>query len=158
MPREQLRSRLGIPQRAFDGIIEHFTRAGVIGERATVIALPEHQPSLSEAQEQAAAACLAALRAHPYSPPTGGTPGEDLLGYLEETGQVVRVADGVVFAAEAYREMTDRVVAHLRPHGTITLAQVRDMFGTSRKYAQALLEHMDAKHITRRAGDERVLR
>jgi selenocysteine-specific elongation factor len=32
------------------------------------------------------------------------------------------------------------------------------MFGTSRKYALALMEHLDAKRITRRVGDERVLR
>ena len=40
----------------------------------------------------------------------------------------------------------------------MTLAQVRDMFGTSRKYAQALLEHLDNERVTRRVGDERVLR
>ncbi|MEX0785513.1 MAG: SelB C-terminal domain-containing protein, partial [Dehalococcoidia bacterium] len=66
--------------------------------------------------------------------------------------------DGVVFAAEAYQEMVERVTEHLRSHGSITLAQVRDMFGTSRKYAQALLEHLDRERVTRRVGDERVLR
>ena len=53
--------------------------------------------------------------------------------------------------------MTGRIVAHVREHGTITLAEVRDMFGTSRKFAQALLEHLDGEHITRRTGDSRVL-
>jgi selenocysteine-specific elongation factor len=53
--------------------------------------------------------------------------------------------------------MVRRIVAHLREHGRITIAQVRDMFGTSRKYALALTEHLDQKHITRRVGDERVL-
>jgi selenocysteine-specific elongation factor len=46
----------------------------------------------------------------------------------------------------------------MRDNGSVTLAEVRDMFGTSRKYAQALLEHMDAERITRRIGDARVLR
>ena len=41
--------------------------------------------------------------------------------------------------------MVARVTEHLRAEGTVTLGQVRDMFGTSRKYAQALLEHLDAK-------------
>jgi selenocysteine-specific elongation factor len=54
--------------------------------------------------------------------------------------------------------MVDRIVAHLQANGTITLAQVRDLFGTSRKYAQVLLEHMDEERLTRRVGDERVLR
>jgi selenocysteine-specific elongation factor len=38
------------------------------------------------------------------------------------------------------------------------VAQVRDMFGTSRKYALALMEHLDDRRVTRRVGDERVLR
>ncbi|KKK54755.1 hypothetical protein LCGC14_3081480, partial [marine sediment metagenome] len=83
---------------------------------------------------------------------------DDLLSYLEERGDIVRVEEGIVFAAEAYGEMVERVVAHLKERGTVTLAQVRDMLGTSRKYAQALLEYMDQQRITRRVGDERVLR
>jgi selenocysteine-specific elongation factor len=43
-------------------------------------------------------------------------------------------------------------------NGSISLAEVRDLFGTSRKYAQALLEHLDALKLTRRAGDLRTLR
>ncbi len=66
--------------------------------------------------------------------------------------------EGIVFDAQAYREMVERVVAHLKEREKVTLAQVRDMLGTSRKYAQALLEHMDQERITRRVGDERVLR
>ena len=71
---------------------------------------------------------------------------------------IVSVGEGIVFAAEAYREMVERVVAHLNERRTVTLAQVRDLLGTSRKYAQALLEHRDEQRLTRRVGDERVLR
>ena len=39
-----------------------------------------------------------------------------------------------------------------------TLAQVRDTFGASRKYALALLEYLDERRVTKRVGDERVLR
>ncbi|MCC9076674.1 SelB C-terminal domain-containing protein [Litorilinea aerophila] len=51
-----------------------------------------------------------------------------------------------------------QVQAFLQEQGTITLAQARDLLQTSRKYAQALLEEMDARRITRREGDLRVLR
>ena len=54
--------------------------------------------------------------------------------------------------------MVEKVVAHLRERGRVTLAEARDMFGTSRKYAQALLEHLDAEKVTQRVGEERVLR
>jgi selenocysteine-specific elongation factor len=42
-------------------------------------------------------------------------------------------------------------------NGKITLAEVRDMFNTSRKYAQAVLEYMDEIKLTKRIGDDRVL-
>ena len=80
-----------------------------------------------------------------------------MLEYLRDAGRVVTAGD-ITFGAAAYAEMVERVTEHLRSEGTITLAQVRDMFGTSRKYAQALLEHLDQERVTRRVGDERVLR
>ena len=50
------------------------------------------------------------------------------------------------------------IVAVIERDGSITLAGLRDELGTSRKYAQAYLEHLDGEHITLRRGDERVLR
>jgi selenocysteine-specific elongation factor len=52
----------------------------------------------------------------------------------------------------------DLVLAHLDEHGTITLAELRDRLGTTRKFAQAWLERLDADKVTLRRGDERVLR
>lgn len=59
---------------------------------------------------------------------------------------------------DALGTVTDRLVAALERDGTITLAQARDELSTSRKYAQAYLEHLDAERVTLRRGDERVLR
>jgi selenocysteine-specific elongation factor len=98
------------------------------------------------------------LEANPYSPQPAAALPPDLLAYLADQGRVVPVGEGVVFTKEAYEAMVARVRAHLEREGTVTLAQVRDLFGTSRKYAQALLEHLDEQRITRRVGDERVLR
>ncbi len=76
---------------------------------------------------------------------------------LGRRGEVVKVNGSVVFATSVYNEMVDRVTAHIKAQDKITLAEVRDMFNTSRKYALAFLEHLDEKKITRRIGDERVL-
>jgi selenocysteine-specific elongation factor len=54
--------------------------------------------------------------------------------------------------------MIEDISAHIKSHGKITVAEVRDLFHTSRKYALALMEYLDAQKITRRIGDERVLR
>ena len=45
----------------------------------------------------------------------------------------------------------------VRETGAVTVAQVRDRFGTSRRYVLAILEHLDERRVTRRVGDERVL-
>ena len=80
-----------------------------------------------------------------------------MLNLLIRQGKVVKVSDTVVFAASSYNQMVARVTAHIKAKGKVSLAEVRDMFATSRKYAQAFLEHLDGKQITRRMGDERVL-
>jgi selenocysteine-specific elongation factor len=157
MPREELRSRMALDSRAFDGALALWQSRGDAVDVTGLVALPGHEPRPDAAQAERARELLAALRAKPFSPPAPDADGE-LLVYLEERGDVVRTEDGVVFAAEAYREMVSRVVARLEEAGTITLAEVRDLLGTSRKYAQALLERMDADGITRRAGDARSLR
>jgi len=84
--------------------------------------------------------------------------GADVLAALLERGDLVKVSDSVLFSASAYQEMTQAIVNRLQHDGHITLAQIRDMFSTSRKYAQALIEHLDDQHVTRRIGDRRILR
>jgi len=155
--REELRRRLGLESRAFDQAASLWVERGEIKEASGSVSLAGHEPRPDAAQEERARQLLAALRSQPFSPPALDGD-DDLLSYLEGRGDVVWVGEGIVFAAEAYREMVGRVVAHLRERQTVTLAQVRDLLGTSRKYAQALLEHMDEERITRRVGDERVLR
>ncbi len=158
MPREELKSRLGLNPRLFTSLLEHWLAGGVLEECGAAVAPPGHAVSLTPAQQAEADRFLAALRANPYAPAPEHVPDRELVAYLAESGAVVPVAEGIVFDAAAYREMVERIVAHLREQPTITLAQVRDLFGTSRRYAQALLEHLDDRRVTRRVGDERVLR
>ena len=98
------------------------------------------------------------LEAAPYSPPTDAPIDPEVLNLLVDEGRVARVSETVVFSASAYEDLLERVTAHLREHGEITVADVRDLFGTSRKYALALMDHLDKRRVTRRVGDARVLR
>jgi hypothetical protein len=81
-----------------------------------------------------------------------------LARYLEEQGRLVRVGDGLAVSAAAYAEARAALVAECAAAGRITLARFRDLIGVGRKTAQLLLERMDADGVTRRIGDERVLR
>jgi selenocysteine-specific elongation factor len=71
---------------------------------------------------------------------------------------LVRLRLGVYFAPEALETARQTVISHCERHGAVTIAQLRDALGTSRKHAQAILEHFDGEKVTRRRGDEHVLR
>ncbi|HEY8316858.1 MAG TPA: selenocysteine-specific translation elongation factor [Gaiellaceae bacterium] len=78
--------------------------------------------------------------------------------FLEKQGRLVRVGDGYAVSAAAYEQARAALVAECEAAGRITLARFRDLLGVGRKTAQLLLERFDADGVTRRAGDERVLR
>jgi selenocysteine-specific elongation factor len=78
--------------------------------------------------------------------------------FLEEAGRLVRVGDGYAISASAYEEARAALVTECESTGRITLARFRDLLGVGRKTAQILLERFDADGLTRRVGDERVLR
>jgi selenocysteine-specific elongation factor len=80
------------------------------------------------------------------------------LRVLEGAGQVVRVGRNLHFHPAALAELEAQVVALAERDGQVTIAGVRDELTTSRKYAQALLEHLDRTRVTRRDGDAHVLR
>lgn len=156
MPKVELGSRLkmgGYAAAAF----QIMAAQSIIADEGTLVRLPAHQIQLTQAQRAKMDTFLRSLAENPYAPPSDLIPESDLLNLLIEQRQVVRVANDVVFAASVYDEMVAKVTSRIKSQGQITLAEVRDIFQTSRKYAQALLEHLDGEKITRRTGDVRVL-
>jgi len=83
--------------------------------------------------------------------------GEAVMAVLLDRGALVQVSSEVLFLGETYAQMVETVKARLASEGSLTVAQVRDIFKASRKYALALMEHLDALGITIRVGDERRL-
>jgi selenocysteine-specific elongation factor len=77
---------------------------------------------------------------------------------LVEAGRLVRLGPDVLLLPETYDELLAWVKRTIADRGSVNVAQVRDAFDTSRKYALALLEYLDDQRITKRVGDERVLR
>jgi selenocysteine-specific elongation factor len=156
MPRVELGTRLKLGN-FINLALDDFIRQGTIVEEGAYLRLPSHRVQLTAAQQSRIDAFLKSLAASPYAPPTDAIPEPDLLNMLIGQGKVVKVSDNVVFAASAYREMLAKITNRIKDKGKITLGEVRDMFGTSRKYAQALLEYLDRGKVTRRVGDDRVL-
>jgi len=156
IPKSELSSKLKLSPGSIE--LDKLFEAGILVEDGSYVHLPSHRAQLSAQQQEKINTFLNVLKTNPFSPPGDVTLEPELLNFLIEQKQVVKVSDGVVFSAAAYETMVNKVTEHIKAKGKVTLAEVRDMLGTSRKYAQALLEHMDEKKITRRVGDERVLR
>jgi len=157
---EELRARLRLTAEIWPAVSSALEEAGVArlhgGES---VALAEHEPRFSPAQQQAVARVMEALASQPYAPPAlAELPGLDapLLEALVERGEVVRIADDVHLGRAAYDEMAAAALEMIDAAGSVTVAALRDRFGTSRKYALALLEHLDDERITRRVGDARM--
>ena len=79
---------------------------------------------------------------------------DDILNILLTEGKVVRVTEEMYTLAEYMEQAKEKIKAHLADDPLITIAQVRDMFGTSRKSAKPILEYMDALKITKKMGAE----
>ncbi len=157
-PKEEFRGRLKLSAQAFPQVMERLKEEAVVVEEGASVRLPSHTRTVSQGQQQEINAYLKALAGNPFSPPTDISILPELLSGLVEEGKVIRVSGDVVFEAGAYQKMVDQVVEEVRAEGKVTVARVRDMFKTSRKYALAFMEYLDQEKITRRVGDDRVLR
>ena len=155
MSREELRSRLGMAQREFAAVLAALDEG--LALRGDGVARAGWEPSLTAAQRRTAGELLASLTEGGAAPPRIDVDPE-LLAYLEGSGAAVDCGDGVVMASEAFESAQQAVIELLRADGTGTLADLRDALKTNRRAAQALLETLDRRGVTRREGDARVLR
>jgi selenocysteine-specific elongation factor len=80
----------------------------------------------------------------------------ELVDAMLVQGTLVEVSPDLVYDRETLDDLVARIVDSMR-QGPRTVAQIRDLFGASRKYALALASYTDERKITRRVGDERVL-
>lgn len=157
MPREELRNRLKLKVGPFNSVVAALGGDGFVESNGALVWLPSHEVVLNSDQQNAVDNYLKLLASEPYSPPTDSPIDPELLAGLEADGKVVAAGE-VVFLAEAFKEMRERVAEHVRNGGTININEVRQLFGSSRKYVLAFLEELDRKGVTIRRGDDRILR
>lgn len=163
MPREELKSKLGLPTKLYPIVLDKLIAKGAVAAHDTTIALAGFSVKLGAAEERKVGRLIERLSAERYSPSSLNelavelNLGPELIAWLVESGRVKRLSDSIALLPEAYDDLTQGVVKLIKDRGSITVAEVRDLFGTSRKYALALVEHLDQRRITRREGDNRVL-
>jgi selenocysteine-specific elongation factor len=122
-----------------------------VERRGSRLYLPGARPKAAGGEEFLAE--LAAAGPNPVKVSDAG-----LARVLEQEGRLIRIGDGLAVSAAAYEQARAALVDECTAAGRITLARFRDLIGIGRRSAQLLLERFDADGLTRRVGDERVLR
>ena len=162
MAREEFKSRLGFQQKIFNLVLSNLISQSVISEDGAVLKLPGHEIIFTPAQKARADDLLGKFAAEPYAPPSvkecEAMVGEALLSGLIETGQLIQVADDVLFRKHDYDEIYAEIIQKLQNGEQVTVAVFRDHYHTSRKYALGFLEYLDRIGVTERDGDNRRLR
>jgi selenocysteine-specific elongation factor len=167
IPREELKSKLKLPTRPFNAILARLNEQHLLAESRglsgeSTLHLPSHEIRFDNGQQTKIRALMRKFAEAPFGPPSlkecQAEAGEEIVNALIELGELIAVSPEVVFRRQDYETMVGQIRATLQQKGTITLAEVRDLFHTSRKYAQALLEHLDALGVTLRQGDVRTLK
>ena len=156
MPRPELQSRLNVKLNLLDRVVDNEDR---LTFESNFVRLTDHAIRFSSEQNEGAKRVLQRLQAEAYTPPAiaelNQIAGEEVVRALADLRQIVNVNDSIAFAAESYDQLVAEIRNHISEFGEIDARTLRDKFGTSRKYAIAVLEHLDSLGITQRVGDVR---
>ncbi|HLG78897.1 MAG TPA: selenocysteine-specific translation elongation factor [Ktedonobacteraceae bacterium] len=170
LPKEEWRARLGLPPRMAADIFARLQAEGLLDTasesvaettiRSGLVRAAHFSPQFTAKQQKQVTQVLDLFLANLYMPPSRAEieaiAGPEVVNALLEQGQLMKLADGTLFLPSAYNEAVERLVAYMSEHGSMTVAEARDILGTTRKYIVPLLEHMDAQRLTRRSGDVRM--
>ena len=155
--KEAVRSKLGVPSPLFDFLLSETESATVDND---IIRATDHEIQFAPSQQERVNQLLDRMQTNPFTPPSvkqaEEVVGKPVLYALIERGDIVQVSADVIFIQGTYQKMVTTIVNELDNTTAIDVKRVRDLFQTSRKYAIALLEHLDTIGITKRVGDERV--
>jgi selenocysteine-specific elongation factor len=159
--REELRSKLKLNSKIFTLIIEDWISEGELKSNLANLSLPGFSINILPEQQKLIQSLRAKFSQNPVSPPSvkecKEELGEDLFRMLIERGDLIQLSEDVVYSSDQYEKLKNEVIAYLQKNSTITVADFRDQYQTSRKYALAVLEYLDQINITRREGDFRKL-
>jgi selenocysteine-specific elongation factor len=162
IPREELKSRLKLPTRFYNLSLRKLTSELEIEETGSLVRQAGFSIQFSPQQQQSMNVLLARFTASPFSPPTIkeciAEIGEEVFNAMVDAGVLKPIPPDVVFRVQDYDLMLAQIIEVLHEKGTISAAEVRDHFNTSRRYVLAFLEHLDTQGITVREGDVRRLK
>lgn len=159
-PPEELRERLGLAAEAFGAVLEQAQGEGWLRRTGGIPHLIDHGAAFGAVAQAAVDRLLARFRQSPFGPPTLREATEDVGAAVVEAllarGDLVAVSPEVAFDRAAYDALLGGTLTALDAAGQVSVGDLRDRFGSSRKYMLPFLEHLDRQRVTRRTGDVRV--
>lgn len=162
IPREELKSKLKLTPKIFNAILAFMVAQQSLLDQRGAVSKPGHEIRFNGQEQVKVQTLRRRFEANPYATPSvkecQAEAGEEVVNALIESGELVTVSPEVIFRKQDYDEMVQKIKTVLTKNGQVTLAEVRDLLGTTRKYVQALLEHLDGIGVTQRDGDARKLR
>ncbi|HET6881055.1 MAG TPA: selenocysteine-specific translation elongation factor [Pirellulales bacterium] len=155
------------PEPIVTAILKAMSRAGRLNETDRGVALPGRGPQLSKNEQKLLADIVETYRAASYEPPTveeirarttkNQQSVEQLVALAVAEGQLVDIGGGFLLHADNERRLRETLVAQMASGEGRTVSQIRELLGTTRKYAVPLCEYLDRINFTRRDGDLRYL-
>ncbi|WP_346707118.1 selenocysteine-specific translation elongation factor [Massilistercora timonensis] len=147
----------------FDRIIEFLEEEGCVKREGEFLCTPDYQVRKDGVFDQVSSVLLDTFKKARFDfvryseislPKVERETGDDILNILLVEGSVVKVTEDMYTLKEYMEEARQAISAHLADDPVITIAQVRDMFQTSRKSAKPILEYMDSIKVTKKTGAE----
>lgn len=147
----------------FDKIVDYYISQGEIKRVDEFLCTPEYEVRKDDVYEKVSSGFLKAWKQAGFDfvrytelehKAVSDQVADDILNILLEEKQAVKVSDDMYTLTEYMEEAKDKIKEHLKEDPVITIAQVRDMFGTSRKSAKPILEYMDSIKVTKKTGAE----
>ena len=162
IPREELKSRLKLTPRIFNAAIKKLMESNTLTDARGAVSRPGREIKFEASQQAKVQELMRKFEKSPYATPSvkecQAEVGEEIVSALVEMGELVAVSEDVIFRKKDYDGMVEKIKVAIQKKEQVTLGEVRDMLDTTRKYIQALLEHLDSIGVTMRAGDARKLR
>ena len=148
----------------FNYLVDSLINTEKIGLKKGILFLLSRKPEVSSQQKVLISKILKILKDNPTNPPNekmlisqiAGS--KEIIDFLIQEGEIVKLSDGILLESKNYDIMKNKLIDFLKINGSISIAQVRELLGISRKYIIPLLNKMDEEKITQRRENVRILK
>jgi len=148
----------------FNNLIDSLVNADKIGLKKGIIFLLSRRPKISSQQKVLISKILKILKDNPTNPPNEKVlisqiaGGKEIIDFLIQEGEIIKLSDGILLESKNYDIMKNKLIDFLKINDSISIAQVRELLGISRKYIIPLLNKLDEEKITQRKENVRILK